>query len=313
MQKKTIKEIIQLQEYNLHSFLIDYLKSKGYNVKATRDYIYGTIDRYDAASVGLVAHLDTVFEMPPKDEELFYDSEKKAYTSLNGLGADDRAGVYAIYSILFDEYYPRVVIFTHDEEFGGSGSEAIINDIKKLPEDCKYLIQLDRKGKDDCVFYNCGNKEFERYVTDYGWKTQRGSFSDISVLAPFWRIAAVNLSVGYRNEHTSGELLYMNELYHTIDVVKAMLNDSSYLKNKFVYIPLIDYSKNNYVKRYNPASLFHQEDRKFLDNKTCYYCAYPFKEDGKEEKYFIRGLKNDFFICDRCKLKFHPKDINSFY
>ena len=54
-----------------------------------------------------------------------------------------------------------------------------------------------------------------------------GSFSDISILAPAWKICATNLSCGYVDEHTKYEHLYLTALQRTIHRVMLMLQDNA--------------------------------------------------------------------------------------
>ena len=153
--------------------------------------------------VCLIAHIDTVFNNPPIN--IFYDKKEGVLWSPEGLGGDDRAGIYAILSILNEGLKPHI-IFTNFEEEGGVGSFELTKDFPQSPfEECKALIQLDRHGFDDAVFYSCANKEFIDLITAYCFNEQEGLFSDISIIAPAWKIAGVNLSVGFFNEHHKHE------------------------------------------------------------------------------------------------------------
>lgn len=128
------------------------------------------------------------------------------------------------------------IILCQDEEAGCLGALELVKTIPVCPVDLKYLIELDRAGYDDCVFYDCANKEFIKYVESCGFTYDVGSFSDISILAPAWGIAAVNLSIGYDNEHSYGEILHVDWMYKTIGkVVALMLSDNK--APKFEYIP----------------------------------------------------------------------------
>ncbi|MEG0153725.1 MAG: M28 family peptidase, partial [Cellulosilyticaceae bacterium] len=116
--------------------------------------------------VGLVAHLDTVHKTPAY--QVFYDKDENVLWSPQGLGADDRAGVYAIVELLTRDYKPTV-IFTTDEEKGGLGASALVSDFPKPPFEVNYLIELDRQGGNDSVFYECANQDFERYINRFGF------------------------------------------------------------------------------------------------------------------------------------------------
>ena len=90
-------------------------------------------------------------------------------------------------------------------------------------DDLKFLIELDRRGDNDSVYYECANDEFEQFINPFGFETAYGTLSDISALAPMWGIAAVNFSIGYRDEHSHEERLYVNSMFATIEKVKDIL------------------------------------------------------------------------------------------
>ena len=162
--------------------------------------------------------------------------------SPQGLGADDRAGVYAIIKILEDGFKPAI-IFTTDEELGGLGAEDLILDFPECPfKETKMILELDRAKEKDCVFYSCKNTKFEKYIQSYGFKYAEGTFSDISFIAPSWGIAAVNLSVGYLNEHSPLEMLHVDWLNQTIEKVKLILNES----NKMLFFKYYPRRKNTF-------------------------------------------------------------------
>lgn len=175
--------------------------------------------------VCMVAHLDTVFNNYPFSKDLFYDREKGVLWCQDGAGFDDRAGVFAIIKILQRGLRPHIILCC-DEEIGGKGAKALTKQYPfGLPFKCKYFIELDRAGYDDMVFYDCDNRAFTDYIKKFGFIEQFGSFSDISILAPHFKIAAVNLSIGYELEHTKSETLYLKGLFRTIKKVKRMLQD----------------------------------------------------------------------------------------
>ena len=175
----------------------------------------------------LVAHLDTVHKKLP---EIYYDKKKQVLWSPNGIGGDDRCGVYAILKIC--ETYKPYVLFTTDEEVGGKGAENFTKVFKKskLKDHINFMIEIDRRGYNQAVFYDCGNEEFQKYILSFGFDEQFGSFSDISVLSPALDIASVNLSAGYYNEHTETEYIDLNDLQNTIDKVCEILDDKEHHK-----------------------------------------------------------------------------------
>lgn len=212
---------------SMKNFLNKYYTKK--NIDITKDYILCEGD----IPIVLVAHMDTVFKTPP--EKIYYDSKYHVMWSPQGLGADDRAGVYLIWRIVQAGYRPHIILTT-DEEKGGLGAIALVHQIPEVPFDVKYIIELDRQGMNDCVFYSCANDEFEKYIENFGFVTDWGTFSDISDICPAWKIAGVNLSVGYFGEHRETETLNTSAMMSTYNKVINMLNSANDAPH-FEYIP----------------------------------------------------------------------------
>ena len=161
---------------------------------------------------------------------------------------------------------------------GGLGARVLTYIEPKPFAEMKYIIQLDRRGKDDCIFYECDNVKFIKYIESFGFHEEYGSFSDISELCPTWKIAGVNLSIGYINEHSLIEILYIDYFLSTVEKVKKMLKDVNNI-NSFEYIPAL-YS----LSSLNPTSLYKCKNCgkifteyelflvKGIDGKNVYYC-----------------------------------------
>lgn len=202
----------------LHAFLLQ--RVKAYypltSITENSDFIYAKGD----IPVLLVAHLDTVYNYPPTNIiEVIADN----WWSPQGIGGDDRCGVFAILEIL-KQFRPHV-LFCTDEELGGIGALQVR---KTLPVPAvNFIIEIDRRGKDEAVFYGCRNPLFQQMIIDHGFQLERGLFSDISIFAPQWNIAAVNVSAGYFNEHTLNEYINTKYLDQTIAKVKNILMCSS--------------------------------------------------------------------------------------
>lgn len=222
------KKIINISANSLIKWLNQKL-TKEFNYKTIlkeKDYLYAEGD----IPLMLVAHLDTVFRENYKI--LYYDPIAMVAWSPDGAGFDDRAGVLGILTILKNIKVKPHILFTMEEEKGGRGARAAASELN-MRNKLKYIIELDRRGKNDCVFYDCHNEYFKNYVESFGFKTDTGSFSDISFLGPVWNVAAVNLSIGYEDEHTYAEHLNFNYWIYTIQKVIKMIkniNNSKYYK-----------------------------------------------------------------------------------
>lgn len=221
-----LKQLCRLPQEELLQLTAAFLYKHYEKVVATVDYVYAEGD----IPVCLVAHLDTVFSTPP--QEIYYDREAGIMWSPDGLGADDRAGVFAIIKIIQNGYKPHV-IFTTDEEWGGIGASWLIHDYPICPfNECNFLLELDRRDTNDACFYDCVNEDFIDFIEKFGYYDTVGIYSDIVELCPVWGMAGVNLSVGYTDEHDKIERLNVPALMRTIDATQQILETPS---QKFIW------------------------------------------------------------------------------
>jgi len=275
-----IQKICCLNDEELGDFLYKFLVKKGYGDNKFLSYTNNYIIAEGKLPICLVAHIDTVFSQPSADEDFLYDKNKHILWSPYGSGFDDRAGIAMILQIIEYEACRPSVIFTFEEEVGGVGAKGLIKDYPNCPfKECKAIIELDRAGEKDCVFYNCDNKEFQKYIESFGYETKMGTFTDISIIAPKWKIAAVNLSVGYIDEHTPSERLnfsWYNQNYRRLDNILIEANNMKFYK----YI-----TKSSYC--------------------TCYICN---KVIDSSKTYSIGDIREEDFykyyfpyrICEKC-------------
>ena len=229
------------------------------------------------------------------------------------MGADDRAGIFAIMQILKTQYRPSIVITT-GEETGGIGAHKLATKYPIFPGEApRFLIQLDRRGTNDSVYYDCGNEEFEKYINNFGFRTNWGTFTDISILAPVWGCAAVNLSIGYREEHQEIEHLYVGEMFETIRKVENILADvvTHPEMKAFEYIDAMPYSYwvNNLYggwdywdeeDDYKPVSL-----KKVPTNPNNFVCSWCGCEEPRDSmlQVYMNSASEPIELCTACYSK----------
>ena len=176
----------------------------------------------------LVAHIDTVRLRNPKTVRF----ERGVYRSADGdaLGADDRAGVYAVLKarmkcIQLGIQVPHVLL-TNYEESGGRGVRQAIDDKIFDLDPVRLLVEVDRAGAEEAVTYSGELPDSAaKYVSSFGWSLGSGSFTDIATMIEEFSIPGVNLSCGYYRQHTEQEFLVAEQLETTIRVMLAMLSD----------------------------------------------------------------------------------------
>lgn len=201
-------------------------------ITTTFDYIYCR----GSYPILLVCHLDTKHtELPSK---IFCDEKAKIMWSPQGIGGDDRCGVYAALSVcklIHKEKKMPYILFTTDEEIGCYGAKQAAIDLEKDKGIFKYLLEMDRHGKDEVVYYSTENKKFEEYVQSFGFVKNNGFSSDIVHLTSKWGTASCNISIGYYNEHTLKEYIHTAHLMESIGKVVRMVTCSeqaSYYEKK---------------------------------------------------------------------------------
>ena len=249
---ETFVNICKLPQKNLKKTLVKILKIYYKEVVVEDGFIYvkGT------DPVLLTAHMDTVHEEKIKDFYELKEKDKTIISSPQGIGGDDRCGIYIICRILDDTDYRPSILFCEDEEIGGVGSRKFcktkyIEDLKEL----KFFIELDRANANDAVFYDCGNVEFKnliKEVTEY--KEAYGSFSDISNLSPATDIASVNLSCGYYNAHTLKEEVVYEEMINTMEATIKLIAVSRSCEKFDYQQETYDWNDFSWYKRVNYES-----------------------------------------------------------
>jgi hypothetical protein len=226
--------------------------------------------------------------------------------------------------IIIDGYRPHIILTT-DEERGGVGAQALAK--KKCPlEFLRFMIQLDRRGSNDCVFYECYNPEFIKFIEHFGFAETTGSFSDISFLMPAWKICGTNLSIGYKDEHTIAETLNIHWMFKTIDKVENILEEvrnhdcpqyefkelDNRLQNYYSYMRPYNTYDDTYDtgtpceccgKYFFDFELFHTKSKR--KGKTVYYCpdcAVDRVEwcDECGHPYELVDLDDDMCLCPNC-------------
>ena len=277
---KRFQKILKMTQMELKKYLKDYLVGCGYKVINGNGFLFAKGD----VDILLTAHMDTtptVGGMKRNPPSVIYTSPEGVVSSPQGIGGDDRCGIYIITEIIKETKCS--VLFCEDEEIGCVGSELFtaskyLKEIKNM----RYMIEVDRRGSSDLVFYDCDNYDFEDFLLDNlpDYKTAWGTCSDISVLMSKSGVAGVNVSSGYHNEHTLDETINLKEMEHTLTELKKLVKIDS---------PKFEYIECKYVGRgwdfgYGDYGYYGKSKTKYAEDIGLYVV---FEKDGKEyENYY---------------------------
>ena len=223
--------LIKANQENIKKYLEENLPKKFGKEKVviTKDYIFceGEIP------VMFVCHMDTVHKEIVKDLFITYaidDKDGFVISSKQGIGGDDRCGIYAAIYLINNCKRRPYFLFTTDEEIGCLGAKKAMTELKHMVvqnKKCifKYLIEFDRHGEKQVVYYDTTNSNFMKYVESYGFERQTGSSSDIRHLSNEWNVASCNVSSGYYKEHTKDEYVCPRHMMAQIGRVMKMIDD----------------------------------------------------------------------------------------
>lgn len=288
----TIKEICKLDKNTLKSTLETELRNMGYDPINEDGFLYAE----GTYPVMLIAHMDTVHH---DNCTIICESPDGNYLmSPQGIGGDDRCGIFMVLETIKEIHCS--VVFTEDEEIGCVGAQKFATSGYR-PANLNYIIEYDRKGKNDAVFYSCDNPEFTEFVTDetIGFVKEHGSCSDISQIAPALGVAAVNISSGYYNQHTIGEYINIKQMLNNIErgkqlILKQVDKPFEYIEAKPYYSKYPTYSYNSCYDKYSN----NRSNIQSGTSKSYYDLLYDYDFDDEKEDSLLGysynyGLNND--------------------
>lgn len=247
------------------------------------------------ATIVLSAHMDTVRNVY-KDRKVIEDNGV-LFSNKGALGADDRAGIAIILAVLRNVSTTSFsgtikIAFSVAEEIGCVGASHID---PQFYSDADLAIVVDRRGNRDIVV-GCSNAfcsdsvgmflEDVSKMCDMDWECVEGGVSDAMVFSKNG-INSVNLSAGYRNEHSDKEWVSLNDMKDTMMLIMQTLAVINQFYGTFEQVG----RENKWIKSYD----------KYIDNnKYNKYSSVSYYEDTFENNLWIEeeDKNGDFMIYE---------------
>lgn len=247
------------------------------------------------ATIMLSAHMDTVKAVVAERE--VKESNGILTSSVGALGADDRAGIAIILTVLrniqkLSSFNGNIKIaFSREEEAGCIGADKIDKD---WYSDVDLAIVVDRKGNRDIVV-GCGMAfcsdsvgffmEDVAKLIEQDWSCVEGGISDAMSFAQN-NINSINLSAGYMNEHTDREFVCIADMKDTIRLIMQVFAVVNEFYTTFDEVPY----ENRWVKAWY--------DSKSRNNK--YYQGGRYYEDAFEQDIWAEEFdqNGDVFVYE---------------
>jgi len=273
---KNFIRVCKKSQKELKGYLKRWLKSNGYRPIVEDGYIYAE----GSEPVCVTAHMDTVHKALPKNILIEKHEEKTIISSPQGIGGDDRCGVYMIQRLVEQGFKPTIV-FCEDEEIGGVGSNKLLKNLELMDElsKVKFFIELDRAHDRDLVYYDDDNEEFHAWCSEItGYKMDWGSFSDISHLCPEAKVSGVNISCGYYKAHTTDEYVVWEEMMQSIEAAAKML-----LEARKDEVRQFEYKEEYRGLGWNNFDDIYKGRRRKVNWYNDEYVIFFYNEDGKED------------------------------
>ncbi len=186
-----------------------------------KDYVY--IPSTRETPVLLVAHADVVEDDGDLPE--LQEDETSIWNAAGILGADDRAGCAIIWLL---RELGHGILITDGEERGSRSAKKIKETepelFAELNSRYQFMVQIDRKSRTDFKCYNVGTDEFRSYVAKMTGFQDAGQKSSTDIRHLAKNICGVNLSCGYRHEHTLDEIIVKDDWLYDLEVIEKWLS-----------------------------------------------------------------------------------------
>lgn len=214
----------------------------------------------NGAKVLAVAHCDTV-----RHDEHFEIVKLSKETILFSAQLDDRLGVYTILDLL-----PRLgievdILLTENEEIGKSTAKDFTT-----KKQYNWIVEFDRRGE-TAVTYQFD--EFIKAVSRY-FKFDIGTYSDIAEL-DFLGCSAVNIGVGYHDEHTG----------------RCHLDIAQYVRQMMRFVRFFNAECDKHFP--HEPTAFEFTDAPEIGNDFCWSC-------GTYVQGYLYDEKIDCNLCEEC-------------
>lgn len=296
---KEFAKILRKTQKELKKYVQKKLVNLGYEYVVEGD---GFVYAQGEIPVLLVAHMDTVHTNIPK----VIHTENGIVSSPQGIGGDDRCGIYSILEIIKERKCH--VLFCEDEESGCVGTRKFVVTklCEEIAEEINYMVEIDRRGSNDLVYYDNDNKEFHDFCANAtGYKKSWGTCSDISYLMEYMNRSGVNISSGYYNEHTFKETINLAEMENTIKTVEKLIDAPcekpfEFVEKKHYYGDFGGFNDWYYRNdAYGESGKSRRSYADYLDPESdlkMFMIVYTDWETGTEKESYVYGITKDSAI-----------------
>ena len=259
-------QMMKFLRRRLNQLGVAHVTDKAGNIYATK----GVAASYPC----IIAHTDEVHSFREKGYDVVQavSKDKNIIFGFNhlkrshcGTGADDKNGLWICLKCL-EEFDAIKCVFFVGEEIGCHGSSRA--DMKFF-DDCRFVVQCDRKGNSDMVtFYSGSVLCSDDFLLDtapdkFGYKQSEGLITDVITLKhKGLKISGINLSCGYYLPHSPHEFTCVEDLMNCYRFVQHIIRNCK----KTYHHQFVDKYTDRYYS-YDPLPYWDDHSRyRFMDN-----------------------------------------------
>lgn len=234
------------------------------------------------SNVLAVAHLDTVIQSN-EVKSITMNGNKITFTPM----LDDRLGVYTIMDFLPSLGINMDILLTDGEESGRSTASWFEEN-----KTYNWIVEFDRKGDDVVTYQYNWDKTLKGY-----FKLGYGSYSDIADL-DFLGCKALNVGIGYHNEHTSMCYMVDNEYLSQMVRFIKFYREQANTHHPYIPQPKYNYGHDKPVEYSFWDSWDTDEETELGGDDAIYQCPYCLDLFYESQALLGNGVMN----CPECGL-----------
>jgi len=256
-------EVLEIQtetfnQFRMFSYLIRECVKNNYSYYVHEGNIYVTKGEADSYHC-IVSHMDSVHEIESNLTALIIGDNITGFNADTmeqiGIGGDDKVGVFMCLQML-EKFDNMKAVFFRDEECGCVGSN--LADLSFF-DNCKFVLQCDRKGNGDLINNASGielcskyfTKDIKNIMAQHGYKLANGFITDVMQLkSNGLQISACNISCGYFNPHMYNEYVNIFDVENCLNFVSSIFENINNIyphKNSTYKVARYKTKKQSYI------------------------------------------------------------------
>lgn len=222
------------QEWRMFAFIVRECKRLGAHITQDEMGNLYVIKGDGRTYPCIVAHMDSVHKIVSDLSTIEWNGMLTGFNcdtmQQTGIGGDDKVGIYIALRCLEKYDNIKLAFFVNEEQGCVGSAEADMT----FFEDCRFVLQADRRGNKDFVTNASGtklsSKKFKKVVKEYlgwyGYDFSDGMMTDVMQLKENGLgVACANVSCGYYRPHSDDEYVVIHEVENCLGLFESIIEN----------------------------------------------------------------------------------------